>query len=134
MIVAVGSGAAIESAQNLVGKGGVLNLFGGLQRGKQMVSFDTLVIHYSEVNVTGSSGGYPWDMARALALMSAGEIEPAAHITCIGDLEHAPELLEIVKSQEMDGKAIVYPHRRTEKILSVGQWTSADEKFYLFEG
>jgi len=29
-----------------------------------MVRFDTLAIHYQSINVTGSSGGSPWDIAR----------------------------------------------------------------------
>jgi len=134
VIVAVGSATAIISAQSLVGRGGVLNLFGGLQRGRGTVPFDTLVIHYSEVNVTGSSGGYPWDMVCTLDLMCNGQIEPSSHITCIGDLDHAPDLLRIVKRQEINGKAVVYPHRRAEEILSVERWTSADEALYLIEG
>lgn len=131
VIVAVGAVPAIESSQRLVGKGGVLNLFGGLPRGKEFVSFDTLAVHYLEVNITGSSGGYSWDMIRTLELMSKGSIEPSSHITCIGDLEHAPDLLKIVKNREIDGKAVVYPHRRLKDIMSVGMWTAEDERSYL---
>ena len=131
VIVAVGSEDAIHAAQPLVSRGGVLNLFGGLPRGREFVPFDTLAIHYQEINVTGSSGGYPWDMARTLELISAGAIEPAVHITRIGDLEHAPDLLKMVKAKTIDGKAIVYPHRRASAILSVSRWTVEDELAYL---
>jgi threonine dehydrogenase-like Zn-dependent dehydrogenase len=131
VIVAVGSEDAIHTAQPLVSRGGVLNLFGGLPRGREFIRFDTLAIHYQEINVTGSSGGYPWDMARTLELISTGAIEPAVHITRIGDLEHAPDLLKMVKAKTIDGKAMVYPHRRTSAILSVSRWTAEDELAYL---
>ena len=38
------------------------------------------------------------------------------------------------KAQEIDGKAIVYPHRRTAEVLSVGTWTTEDEQAYLEAG
>ena len=131
VIVAVGSEGAIQAAQPLVSRGGVLNLFGGLPRGKEFIPFDTLAIHYQEINVTGSSGGYPWDMARTLELIATGAIDPAVHITRIGDLEHAPDFLKMVKAKTIDGKAVVYPHRRASAILNVSRWTAEDELAYL---
>jgi threonine dehydrogenase-like Zn-dependent dehydrogenase len=131
VIVGVGSESAIHAAQGLVSRGGVLNLFGGLPRGREMIPFDTLAIHYKEINVTGSSGGYPWDMARTLELIAAGSIDPAAHITRIGDLEHAADLLKMVKAKTIDGKAVVYPHRRAGSISRVPSWSAEDEQAYL---
>ena len=131
VIVGVGSESAINAAQTLVGRAGVLNLFGGLPRGREFISFDTLEIHYKEINVTGSSGGYPWDMARTLELIASGAIDPAAHITRIGDLEHAAELLKMIKAKTIDGKAVVYPHRRAGSITSAPRWSSEDERLYL---
>ena len=37
----------------------------------------------------------------------------------------------MIKAQQVDGKAIVYPHRRTSEIKTVQAWTAADEKKYL---
>jgi threonine dehydrogenase-like Zn-dependent dehydrogenase len=131
VIVAVGSKKAIEGAQNMVGRGAVLNVFGGLKKGEDIVGIDASVVHYKEINVTGSSGGSPWDIARTLELIAAEQIDAGAHITRVGDLEHAIELLGLVKSQQIDGKAMVYPHRRTKDIHTVGSWSGADERAYL---
>jgi threonine dehydrogenase-like Zn-dependent dehydrogenase len=131
VIVAVGSPKAIETAQTYVGRGAVLDLFGGLKRGQDVVGFDTSIIHYQEINITGSSGGLPSDIARALELMAAREVDAGNHITRIGDLEHAPEFLEMIKAQALDGKAVVYPHRRTAAILTVPRWAAEDERRYL---
>ncbi|MFB3904120.1 MAG: zinc-binding dehydrogenase [Acidobacteriota bacterium] len=131
VIVAVGSREAIGSAQPLLRKGGVLNLFGGLKKGQDMVPLDTTAIHYRELIITGSSGGSPWDVARALELMKKGALDPSAHITRIGDLEHSIEFLRMIKNQELDGKAVVYPHRRSDRILAVDRWEAADERRYL---
>jgi threonine dehydrogenase-like Zn-dependent dehydrogenase len=131
VIVAVGSGRAIEVAQDFTARGAVLNLFGGLKKGEDIVELDTSMVHYQEVNVTGSSGGSPWDVARTLELMASGEINAGAHVTRIGDLDHAIEFLEMVKAQEIDGKAVVYPHRRTDEIMAVSSWAAEDERVYL---
>ena len=131
VIVAVGSKKAIEGAQNLVGRGAVLNLFGGLKKGEDIVGIDASAVHYKEINVTGSSGGSPWDIARTLELIAAKEIDAGAHITRIGDLDYAIELIGLVKAQQIDGKAVVYPHRRTKDIHSVDSWSGADESAYL---
>jgi threonine dehydrogenase-like Zn-dependent dehydrogenase len=131
VIVAVGSAKAIEVAQNYTARGAVLNLFGGLKKGEDIIGLDTSRVHYREVNVTGSSGGSPWDVARTLELMTGGEIDTGAHITRIGDLDHAIQFLEMVKAQEIDGKAVVYPHRPTEEIIAVPSWTPEDERAYL---
>jgi len=133
VIVAVGSLRAIADGQSLLGRGGVLNLFGGLKKGEDMVGFDTGLVHYKEINITGSSGGSPWDVARALELMAAKEIDAGDHIARIGDLAHTAEFLQMIKAQTIDGKAVVYPHRRTDHILAVKSWTAQDEQAYLQE-
>jgi len=131
VIVAVGARQVIADAQGLVGRGAVLNLFGGLKKGEDTVGFETSLVHYKEINITGSSGGSPWDVARTLELMAAREIDAGDHIARIGDLAHAPEFLQMVKAQAIDGKAVVYPHRPSSQILSVKSWTAQDERHYL---
>ena len=131
VIVAVGARQVIADAQSLVGRGAVLNLFGGLKKGEDTVGFETSLVHYKEINITGSSGGSPWDVARTLELMAAREIDAGDHIARIGDLAHAAEFLQMIKAQAIDGKAVVYPHRPTGEIHSVKSWTAQDEKQWL---
>ncbi|MBZ5665488.1 MAG: zinc-binding dehydrogenase [Acidobacteriia bacterium] len=134
VIVAVGSAKAIETSQRIVGRGAVLNLFGGLKKGEDIVGVDAGVVHYKEINLTGSSGGSPWDVARVLDLIATHEIDPGAHIARVGDLDHVVDLLDMVKAQRIDGKAVVYPHRRTTNIRSVSHWSAEDESNYLQQG
>ena len=63
--------------------------------------------------------------------MSAGQVDPGQHIARVGDLSHAVELLELVKSRVIDGKAVVYPHRPAGETLRVTSWTASDERNYL---
>jgi threonine dehydrogenase-like Zn-dependent dehydrogenase len=131
VIIAVGAKQAIENATEYINQGGVLNLFGGLKRGEEIVGFDTIAIHYKSINITGSSGGSPWDIKRTLELIAANLIDPSLHITRIGDLNHAIEFLKLVKAQKIDGKAIVYPHRHSKKIKIANKWSTEDELKYL---
>jgi L-iditol 2-dehydrogenase len=131
VIVAVGARQVIADAQSLVGRGAVLNLFGGLKKGEDTVGFETSLVHYKEINITGSSGGSPWDVARTLELMAAREIDAGDHIARIGDLAHAADFLQMIKAQAIDGKAVVYPHRPSAEIRSVKSWTAQDEEQWL---
>lgn len=134
VIVTAADGEVVEAAQRLVARYGVLDLFAGLPPGREQVALDARLVHYQEINVTGSSGGGPWDVAEALRLMSLGQMDAAVHIAHVGDLEHAPELLAMARDQRVEGKAIVYPHRRTDNIATVARWDAADEQRYLATG
>jgi threonine dehydrogenase-like Zn-dependent dehydrogenase len=131
VIVTVADGALMESAQHLLARYGVLDLFAGLPPGKEMIDIDERFVHYQEINITGSSGGGPWDIIETLRLMQAGEIDAASHIAHVGDLAHAPELLGMARDRTVQGKAIVYPHRRTNNIATVPRWSAQDEQRYL---
>jgi L-iditol 2-dehydrogenase len=131
VLVAVGARQVIAEAQTLVGRGSVLDLFGGLKTGEDIVGIETSIVHYKEINITGSSGGSPWDIARTLELMASREIDAGDHIARIGDLSHVADFLQMIKAQAIDGKAVVYPHRRTNRILEVKSWTAQNEQEYL---
>ena len=131
VIVAAASSAAITLAQTLVTRGGVLNLFAGLKRQEANVAFDTSLIHYQEIIVTGSSGGGPADITRTLELISSGEVDPSAHIACVADLSHVPEVLGLMRAQKLAGKTVIYPHHTSGRMRLVDAWTAADEQAFL---
>jgi len=131
VIVTAADGPLMESVQLLVARYGVLDLFAGLPPGKELIRIDERFVHYQEINITGSSGGGPWDIIETLRLMAAAEIDAAAHIGHVGDLEHAPELLTMAREGRVQGKAIVYPHRRSDAITDVSRWDADDEQRYL---
>jgi L-iditol 2-dehydrogenase len=131
VIVTAADGPLMESVQHLLARYGVLDLFAGLPAGQELISIDERFVHYQEINITGSSGGGPWDVIETLRLMSTAQIDAAAHIGHVGDLEHAPELLTMAREGRVEGKAIVYPHRRSDTIRNVSRWSAEDEQRYL---
>jgi threonine dehydrogenase-like Zn-dependent dehydrogenase len=131
VIVTAADGALMEQVQHLLARYGVLDLFAGLKPGEEIIGIDERFVHYQEINITGSSGGGPWDVIETLRLMAAGGIDAAAHIGHVGDLDHAPELLGMARDGRVQGKAIVYPHRHSAVIRDVERWSAEDEQRYL---
>jgi threonine dehydrogenase-like Zn-dependent dehydrogenase len=134
VIVAAGNSAAVEAAQQLVARYGVLSLFGGLSADDAIVGLDGRAIHYGEFSVTGSSGGGAHDLAVAVDLMASGRIDPARHISHIGDLDHTADFLAMIRDRRNDGKAVVYPNRSLSEIRPVDGWTAEDEHALLGDG
>jgi len=134
VIVTAADAAVIEGAQHLLARNGVMNLFAGLPAGSPPIGIDQRFVHYQEITITGSSGGGPWDVQEALRMMADGGIDAGAHIAHVGDLDHAPELLAMAREGRLEGKAVVYPHRRSDAILHVPRWGADDERRYLAGG
>lgn len=80
VIVAVGAAQAIESAFHFVAPGGTLMLFAGTWP-PGTIAIDPNLIHYHQINVTGSVGGLMIDFERALALMASGAVNIKPLIT-----------------------------------------------------
>lgn len=82
-----------ELAQQIVGKRGVINLFGGLPKTAAPVTLFSNLLHYREAYVTGSHGSTPAHHRAALALIASGKIDAARLITHRIGLDALPGLL-----------------------------------------
>lgn len=68
-----------------------INFFGGLPKGKSMVTLDTNIIHYKELFVLGSHGCQPRHHRQAVDLIAAGAIHMQPYISHRFPLERAVE-------------------------------------------
>lgn len=93
VIIAAGSAKAIESAFDYVGPGGTVMLFAGTWPPAQL-SLDPNLVHYRQINVTGSVGALMVDYERALALMASGAVAVKPLIT------HRFPLSEVSKAHQ----------------------------------
>ena len=125
-IVALGIRAIQEQSFDYLGEGGVTNLFGGVKAGEEMIQVDARRIHYESISVVGSSGSDPSDMAQAMAMVAAGEIEPGNYVAAVGGLDAARDLLEAVRAQRMEGKGLIYPSVR-RPLQEIDGWSAAQE-------
>ncbi len=131
LIIAVGAAPVIEASLPLLAKGGSASIFAGLTKGAEKVVIDANSVHYNETCISGSSGGTAWDIGRTLRWMADGGINAAPHIAKIGSMSQALELIEDVRRQRLDGKAVLYPHRPVDSSFEVDAWTSEDEAGHL---
>ncbi|MFB3880735.1 MAG: zinc-binding dehydrogenase [Armatimonadota bacterium] len=130
IIVALGIRQVQERAFELLARGGVVNLFGGLKLGDHMLTLDSRRIHYDSVMAVGSSGGDPSDVAEALSLLADGTVEAANYVAAVGGLDAAKHLIEMVRGQRLEGKGVIYPHARGP-LETVDRWSAASEREYL---
>lgn len=95
VIVAVGSVEAINQGLNMVKDGGSLVIFGGVPP-NTIMSIDPNIIHYSEINITGSIDSTLMEFKKALELISIGKIKVkslVSHIISLDKLMHGFELM-----------------------------------------
>jgi len=131
VIVAVGIQSVQQEALGLLGKGGVANLYGGLNRGQDTLQVSAIDVHYNEIKLVGSSGGEPSDMKAALEAIADGDIDPGNYVFGVGGLEHTAEVLEMMKDNKVDGRVILYPHAAVEGLEFVDYWDKGREDEFL---
>lgn len=131
MVLAVGIQPVQQAALELLGHGGVANLFGGLPRGQHTLTIDAVRVHYDEIKVVGSSGGQPSDLAATLEAIARNDIDPGNYVFGIGGLQHGPKVLKMIKESKVEGKVILYPHANVDEIQYVDYWDAEYERDFL---
>lgn len=77
IIVAAPVHAAQESALTLAAVGGRINFFGGLPKDRPTINFDSNLVHYKELIVTGTTACSTHDCWQAAQIVNAGLIDLA---------------------------------------------------------
>lgn len=131
IILAVGINPVQQSALELLGKGGVANLFGGLPKGQHVLQLDALRVHYDEIKLVGSSGGAPSDLSETLKAIARGDFDAGNYVYGIGALKHAPQVLQMIQENKVEGKAILYPHAEVYHLQVVDHWDAKKEEQFL---
>lgn len=80
---------------------GRINYFAGLSKDDSMVSIDANLIHYNQLEITGTSDSTPSQNKRAMELLNNGAIKVDSLITQKLPLEEFYEGLELARSGEV---------------------------------
>lgn len=80
VLVAVSSAEAVQSGLDALRPGGVLNAFAGVPEGTT-VPLDLRQLHYQQLVLTGTFGVGPAHLARALQMLSSGQVDAGPLIT-----------------------------------------------------
>jgi len=75
VIVAAPVHAAQESALNLTAIGGRINFFGGLPKDRPMINFDSNLVHYKELIITGTTACSTHDCWQAAHIINSGLVD-----------------------------------------------------------
>ena len=75
IIVAAPAHAAQESALQLAAIGGRINFFGGLPKDRPIINFDSNLVHYKELYVTGTTACSTGDCRQAAAIVNSGRTD-----------------------------------------------------------
>ena len=75
VIVAAPAHQAQESALQLAGIGGRINFFGGLPKDRPAINFDSNLVHYKELVVTGTTACSTGDCWQAMEIVNSGRID-----------------------------------------------------------
>jgi L-iditol 2-dehydrogenase len=109
VIEAVGRPEIWEAATQLVRKGGVVNFFGGCPAGTK-VSFDTALVHYSNLTLLASFHHTPRTIRRALEFIEAGVIRAADFVDGECPLSQLPELFKSMAAGNRAIKTLIKVH------------------------
>ncbi len=101
VILAIGVPALVNEAFHITRKQGSVNLFAGFP-GKGESGIESNIIHYNELNVTGTASAAPWHFDEAMKLVSSGKINLEKLISHRFPLEAMDKALQVL----MDGKGI----------------------------
>lgn len=99
----------VEQADALLAFGGCLNFFAGPTDRAFSAELNLYNVHYQYTHAIGTSGGSAGDMREAIALMTAGKINPAAMITHVGGLD-AAAATTLDLPNIGGGKKLIYTH------------------------
>jgi L-iditol 2-dehydrogenase len=75
IIIAAPAHKAQEEALSLAAIGGRINFFGGLPKDRPTITFDSNLVHYKELIVTGTTACSTSDCWRAAEIVNAGRID-----------------------------------------------------------
>jgi L-iditol 2-dehydrogenase len=109
VIEAVGQPETWEAAVQLVRKGGTVNFFGGCPSGT-IVSFDTELIHYSNLTLLASFHHTPRTIRRALEFIEAGVIRARDFVDGECALSRLPELFKTMAAGNHAIKTLIRVH------------------------
>jgi len=96
VIVAAPAAQPQEEALKLVRKRGTVCLFASLPAGKSNLNLDGRLIHYNEIQITGSSDSTAIDVQKAVKMLSKPEFPAqiiASHTMALDDIHEAFKLM-----------------------------------------
>ncbi len=89
-----------EQSINYVRKGGSVSLFASLPKGQSEITFDSRIIHYSELRIVGASDSRPEHVQKAIDLMESGKLDLSKIVTHKVNLKDFHKGLQLMQNKQ----------------------------------
>ncbi len=99
IIVAAPSHQAQEQALELAAIGGRINLFGGLPKDRPSITFNSNIVHYKELIVTGTTACSTHDCWQAAQIVLSGRVDLAPMISARFPLEAIEDAFSLAEDR-----------------------------------
>jgi L-iditol 2-dehydrogenase len=99
VIVAAPSHRGQEDALALASIGGRINYFGGLPKDRPTINFDSNIVHYKELIVTGTTACSTFDCRQAASIINSGRLDLSDLITARLPLNRANEAFQLAENR-----------------------------------
>lgn len=100
-----------EDSIHYARKGGTISLFASLPKGDSAITFDSRVIHYNELRITGASDSRPIHVKKAIDLMAERKLDLSNIITHKVKLTDFHEGLSLMQNKKCL-KVLIIPDKR----------------------
>jgi len=100
VIVAAPAHSAQESALHLAGVSGRILFFGGLPKDRPSIAFDSNLVHYKELVVTGTTACSTGDCLRATGIVNSGRMDLSAVVSHRFPLAAAADAFAAAESRD----------------------------------
>lgn len=101
IIIAAPSGKAQEESLDLIARQGRINFFGGLPKGRDIISFKSNIVHYRQIILTGTTGQSLAQYRKSIEIITAGNIDVRKLISARYSLKDAEKAFERAKSEDV---------------------------------
>jgi L-iditol 2-dehydrogenase len=108
VIVAAPSRAGQEAALRATAIGGRINFFGGLPKDNPAIAFDSNLVHYKELVVTGTTACSTADCRQAAAIVSSGRVDLSGLISARLPLREAQAAFALAE-ERTSLKVVIQP-------------------------
>jgi len=89
-----------EESIKLAKKGGTISLFASLPKGSSEITFDSRIIHYSELRIVGASDSRPEHVQKAIDLMADEKLDMSNIVTYKVKLADFHDGLELMQKKQ----------------------------------
>lgn len=108
IMIAAPAHRAQEESLELAAIGGRINFFGGLPKDRPTITFDSNLVHYKELIVTGTTASSTQDCRQAIEIINSGRIDLATLVSDRFPLREADRAFEAAEDRS-SMKVVIEP-------------------------